>query len=131
MALPALQSLSTFGVTGSDAQKTPASAPDVRSPTGSGQDHATVSPPPASASVDVNWTRELRQALATFESGDVLLAARLLAPLAEEGSPTATYDLNLISEFGLGSVDARQRAQTLYSKPPPPKITPFATWLVA
>jgi hypothetical protein len=35
-----------------------------------------------------------------FENGDVAVAAKLLAPLARQGGPVASYDLFLISVFG-------------------------------
>jgi hypothetical protein len=51
-----------------------------------------------------------------FESGDVAVAAQLLAPLARQGSAVASYDLLLISEFGFGSVGRSQAMPAHYSK---------------
>ena len=51
---------------------------------------------------DLQWSYELQQALLAFQSGDFPVAANELAPLADAGSPIATYDLDLIHDFDLG-----------------------------
>jgi len=50
---------------------------------------------------DLQWSYELQQALLAFQSGDFPAAASELAPLADAGSPIATYDLDLIHDLDL------------------------------
>jgi hypothetical protein len=89
---------------------------DVRPPSGSGPDKATKDQAVAEASANAERTPELRHAAMAFESGDVAVAAQLLAPLTRQGSAVASYDLLLISEFGFGSVGRSQAMPAHYSK---------------
>jgi hypothetical protein len=110
--LPVLHS--TFGADGGQPKDARTALGDVRPPSGSGPDKATKDQAVAAASA--NAEPELRQATMAFESGDVAVAAQLLAPLALQGSAVASYDLLLISEFGFGSVGRSQAMPAHYSK---------------
>jgi hypothetical protein len=51
-----------------------------------------------------------------FQSGDATVAAQQLAPLAQQGSAIAAYDLHLIFEFGFGALGNREPVRALDSK---------------
>jgi hypothetical protein len=110
--LPVLHS--TSGADGGQTKDVRTALGDVRPPGGSGSDEATKDQAVAEASA--NAEPELRQATMAFESGDVAVAAQLLAPLARQGSSVASYDLLLISEFGFGSMERSQAVRAHYSK---------------
>jgi hypothetical protein len=112
--LPVLHS--TSGADGGQTKDARTALGDVRPSSVSGQDKATKDQAVAEASANVERTLELGQATMAFESGDVAVAAQLLAPLARQGSAVASYDLLLISEFGFGSVGRSQPMPTHYSK---------------
>jgi hypothetical protein len=112
--LPVLHS--TSGADGGQTKDARTTLGDVRPSSVSGQDKATKDQAVAEASANVGRTLELGQATMAFESGDVAVAAQLLAPLARQGSAVASYDLLLISEFGFGSVGRSRAMPAHYTK---------------
>jgi hypothetical protein len=130
-AASALKAISTIEGAGGQGHNAPSALADARPPSGSGQDLATTVRAFAGQSADLEWTHEVQQAMLAFQSGDTTVAAQQLAPLAQQGSAIAEYDLHLIFEFGFGALGNREPMRALYSKSPTFQIGKLGGGLVA